>query len=170
MTKTNDQRDEASPSKKQRRAESPTSSSGRTRGVSQVTRDIIRPTVAAAARMPVGLSPIAKEMIASQEEEAAAGAEKVRRQLMPLDSMLDVFAFTGRGDLDNWTTVSKEFGRRTRSAAPLRKVKSIHVYKWGAGPYEASSWTIFTIEKSARLAKTSQKFWSSSSAACAGAT
>lgn len=27
--------------------------------------------------MPVGLSPIAKEMIASQEEEAAAGAEKV---------------------------------------------------------------------------------------------
>lgn len=60
---------------KQRRAESPTSSSGRTHGVSQVTRDIIRPSLAAAAS---SLSPIEKEMVASQKAEAAAGAEKVR--------------------------------------------------------------------------------------------
>ncbi|KAH7712947.1 hypothetical protein AAVH_19726 [Aphelenchoides avenae] len=138
MTKTNGQRDEASPPKKQRRAESPASSSGRRHGVSQVTRDIIRPSVSAAASIPGRLTSIEQEIVASQKKEAAAGAEKVRRQLMPVDSMLDVFAFIGRGDLDNWTTVSKEFGRRTRSAAPLRKVKSIHVYRnAGGGPYEA---------------------------------
>ncbi|KAH7712948.1 hypothetical protein AAVH_19727 [Aphelenchoides avenae] len=135
MMKTNDQHEDASPPKKLHCAESLTLSSGRIHGVSQVTRALIRPTVAVAAGR---LSPIEKEIVASQKEEAAAGAENVLRQLMPLESMRDVFAYTGRGDLDNWTIVSKEFGRRTRSDAPLRAVKSIHEYRHaGAGPYES---------------------------------
>lgn len=56
-------------------AESLTLSSGRIHGVSQVTRALIRPTVAVAAGR---LSPIEKEIVASQKEEAAAGAENVR--------------------------------------------------------------------------------------------
>ncbi|KAH7715389.1 hypothetical protein AAVH_17223, partial [Aphelenchoides avenae] len=54
-----------------------------------------------------------------------SSSAKTLRDVLPKETIVDVFDFSTREDLDDWTTVSRKFHKSTQNAQPLRRVHRV---------------------------------------------